>query len=151
MDAFPGTSASRLTQPAASPAAPPDSLADSILYLAAHHGHALSREALLAGLPITDGRLSIALYERAAARAGLEVEVFKRKIADIPSLVLPAVLIMRDGTTRILHEVNSDARLAKVIDPSNASNAKPVTLDSQATDYVGFAFLVRPAVVSRRS
>ncbi len=148
VDAFPGTSSSRITQPAAPPAALPDSLADSILYLAAHHGHALSREALLAGLPITDGRLSIALFERAAARAGLEVEVFKRKIADIPSLVLPAVLIMRDGTTRILHEVNSDARLAKVIDPSNASNAKPVTLDSQATGYVGFAFLVRPKVVT---
>ena len=111
----------------------------------------MSREALLAGLPITGGRLSIALYQRAAARAGLEVEVFKRKISDIPSLVLPAILIMRDGTTRILQEVNSDARLAKVIDPSNASNAKPVTLGSQAADYVGFAFLVRPKVVSRRS
>jgi ATP-binding cassette, subfamily C, bacterial LapB len=135
-------------QPAASPAAPPNSLADSILYLAAHHGCALSREALLAGLPITDGTLSLALYERAAARAGLEVEVLKRKISDIPSLVLPAVLIMRDGTTRILHEVNSDARLAKVVDPSNSSNTKPAALGSQAADYVGFVILVRPTVVA---
>ena len=39
-----------------------DPLADSLLYLAAHHGRALSREALLAGLPITDGQLTVALY-----------------------------------------------------------------------------------------
>ena len=48
-----------------------DPLADSILYLAAHHGRALSREALLAGLPIADARLTIGLYQRAALRAGV--------------------------------------------------------------------------------
>jgi len=35
-----------------SPAADP--LADALLYLAAHHGRAISREALMAGLPVLD-------------------------------------------------------------------------------------------------
>ncbi len=35
-----------------------DPLADALIYLAAHHGRAISREALIAGLPIIDGRLS---------------------------------------------------------------------------------------------
>ena len=83
-----------------------DPLADSILFLAAHHGRALSREALLAGLPITDARLTVALYQRAALRAGFEVEPVKRPLAEIAALVLPTVLIMRDGTTRIMLEAH---------------------------------------------
>ncbi len=49
-----------------------DPLTASLTYLAAHHGRAVSREALLGGLPITDGRLSVSLYDRAARRVGLE-------------------------------------------------------------------------------
>ena len=36
-----------------------DPLTDSLLFLAAHHGRALTRDALLSGLPILDGRLKI--------------------------------------------------------------------------------------------
>ena len=93
--------AQRLEQTATSNEAA-DPLAEALLFLAAHHGRALSREALLAGLPIVDDRLSVALVSRAAQRAGLEVEPVKRPLWDIPSLVLPAVLIMRDGSIRIL-------------------------------------------------
>ncbi len=50
-----------------------DPLADALIYLAAHHGRAISREALIAGLPIMDGRLSASLVERAGLRAGLEI------------------------------------------------------------------------------
>ena len=67
-----------------------DPLSDSLLYLAAYHGRALSRSALLAGLPIEDGELHTALYERAAQRAGLQAELKERSIEEIPSLVLPA-------------------------------------------------------------
>lgn len=142
-------SAQRVAEPAAPPAAAAsDPLTDSILYLAAHHGRALSRNALLAGLPITDGRLNVTLYERAAARAGLEIEVVQRKISDIPSLVLPAVLIMRDGSTRILHEVNRDPRLAKVLDPSTSEDGRRTPLDSEAADYLGYAILVRPTATA---
>ena len=73
-----------------------------LTYLAAHHGRAVSREALLGGLPILDGQLSVALYDRAARRAGLETEAIKRDIADIPAIVLPAVLIMNTGAALIL-------------------------------------------------
>ena len=55
---------------------------------------------------------------------------------------------MRDGSTRILHEVNRDPRLAKVVDPSTLANAKPVASGSKAADYLGYAFLVRPSVIA---
>jgi ATP-binding cassette, subfamily C, bacterial LapB len=124
-----------------------DPLADALLFLAAHHGRALSRDALLAGLPILDGRLAVALFERAARRAGLEVEAVHRALADLPALVLPAVLVMRDGTTRILLESHGDLGMARVIDPS-APVAMPRPLGADAENYLGYAFLVRPAAAA---
>jgi ATP-binding cassette subfamily C protein LapB len=126
-------------------ARPDDALSDALLYLAAHHGRALSRTALLTGLPITDGKLPVGLFERAAQRAGLEVQATKRSIVEIPSLVLPAVLVMRDGSTRILLVTHSDPRQAKVIDPSNPSPI-PRTLGNEVSGYLGYAFLARPIV-----
>ncbi|MBR1212621.1 type I secretion system permease/ATPase [Bradyrhizobium sp. JYMT SZCCT0180] len=123
-----------------------DPLASSLTYLAAYHGRAVSREALLGGLPIIDGRLSVALYDRAARRAGLETEATKRDILDIPAMVLPAVLIMKTGTALILLAIDKANHRVKVLDPSAEPNS-PVTMDIKAVkaDYTGYTFLVRAA------
>jgi len=48
----------------------PDTLSDALLFLAAFHGRAMIREALLFGLPIERNRLPLSLFDRAARRAG---------------------------------------------------------------------------------
>lgn len=123
-----------------------DPLSASLTYLAAHHGRAVSREALLGGLPILDGRLPVALYDRAARRAGLETEAIKRDIADIPALVLPAVLIMKSGTALILLGIDKKSKSAKVLDPTvQPRTPQIVQLRAITADYTGYAFLVRAA------
>ncbi len=122
-----------------------DPLADALLYLAAHHGRALSREALLGGLPIEDGRLNVALFERAAQRAGLETQPVKRDILDIPALVLPAVLVMRDGSSRILLGLDVRARKATALDPSTGAQAEVSAIQDLSAGYLGYAFFARPA------
>ena len=122
-----------------------DSLADSLIYMAAHHGRAITCEAMLGGLPVPDGRLSVALYERAARRAGLETMAVQRKLTDIPPLVLPVVLVMSSGTTLVLLQT-MEGEIAKVLDPSAKPYAPELRpLDAIAADYTGYAFLVRPA------
>ena len=122
-----------------------DPLSDALLFLAAHHGRAISREALFAGLPILDGQLSPALFERAAIKAGLEAKAVKRRIFDIPALVLPAILSMRDGSTRILLAVDQDSKTASVVDPSSKAPARSRPMAELAAEYLGYAFLIRPA------
>jgi ATP-binding cassette, subfamily C, bacterial LapB len=138
------STAEKVVEPADVAQGPVDPLSDSLLFLARHHGRALSRDALLGGLPISGDRLGASLYERAARRAGLETEAVKRRIGEIPSLVLPAVLIMRDGTTRILVKHHDDPRQAQVIDPSSVTELAAVPLGKDASNYLGYAFLVRP-------
>jgi len=124
-----------------------DPLTDAFLFLASHHGRAITREALLAGLPILDGRLTLDLMERAARRAGLEIELIERAIADIPALVLPAVLFLHDGSTRILLRSDAKRRAATVKDPSTDGASEIVPFGSLSAAYTGFVMLVRPAAV----
>jgi len=133
----------RLAPPGENPGYP-DSLADSLIYLAAHHGRAITREAMLGGLPIERGRLGVGLYQRAARRAGLETMPVERTLAEIPPLVLPAVLVMRTGATLILLQL-IEGQIAKVVDPSQHPYAPQLRpLETVAAAYSGYAFLVRP-------
>jgi ATP-binding cassette subfamily C protein LapB len=119
-------------------------LADALLFLAAHHGRAISREALLANLPIVNGRLTPHLFGRAAQRAGLEAEAVKRKLKAIPAAVLPVVLTMHDGSTRILLSIDQRNKTASFIDPSEPT-VQSLPLKRLAKGYLGYAFFVRPA------
>jgi ATP-binding cassette, subfamily C, bacterial LapB len=123
-----------------------DPLAASLTYLAAYHGRAVSREALLGGLPILDGRLSVALYDRAARRAGLETEAIKRDVLEIPALVLPAVLIMKNGTALILLGIDKTNKSVKVLNPLvKPGTPRILQIRAIAESYTGYAFLVRAA------
>lgn len=125
-----------------------DCLADSLTYLSAHFGRAISREALLAGLPIEDGVLHPSLYERAAARAGLEAQLMERPLEEIPALVLPAVLLLHDGSTRILLGIDREANRVTLADPTHAVRDIVEPMVIVAAQYTGFAYFVRPANVA---
>ncbi|WP_139020743.1 type I secretion system permease/ATPase [Bradyrhizobium sp. ORS 285] len=125
-----------------------DPLSDSLLYLAAHHGRALSRSALLSGLPLDTGVLTVGLYDRAARRAGLEAQLVERPLSEIPALVLPCVLMFHDGTTRILLTIDEAAGRVTIVDPSHNEAPAIERFEAVAARYVGFAYLVRPAAVA---
>jgi len=123
-----------------------DPLTDALIFLAAHHGRAITRAAVISGLPIIDGYLKPALFGRAARKAGLEVETVRRKLTEIPQLVLPAVLMMRDGTARILMSLNRLRKTAVVVNPSTDLGPVNIKFRELAADYQGYAFFARPAI-----
>jgi len=102
----------------------PGSLSDALLFLAAFHGSAITREALLSGLPSERNRLSISLFDRAARRAGLEVELVKRPLGEIPAFVLPAVLILHDASARILSKIDARTKKLTVVNPTTREQSE---------------------------
>lgn len=127
---------------------PQDPLAQALICLAAFHGRAISREALISGLPIVNGRLTAALVERAGIRAGLEVEPVKRALADIPALVLPALLITKEGVPLILSGIDEARQRTRITDPVNPDTAFDMAAAELANLYSGYAFLVKPAATA---
>jgi ATP-binding cassette, subfamily C, bacterial LapB len=129
----------------------PDPLSDALLFLAAFHGRVMTRDALLAGLPIDDNRLTVALLGRAARRAGLEIELVRRAIGDIPALVLPALLVLSDQTARILTRIDTGAKKLTLVDPTTQEQIE-VWASSLVRDDFQHVFFVRPvAAASERA
>ena len=79
-----------------------DPLAESLALLAKLRARPISVETLTAGLPLEQGRLTPKLVARAAERAGLVANVRACALEDIPSLVLPVVLLLNDRDACVL-------------------------------------------------
>lgn len=81
-----------------------DPLLDCLVELTRLHGTPWTHEALAAGLPLVDNRLTPSLLPRAAHRAGLSARVLRRNLNDIPERLLPAVLLLNDKRACLLLE-----------------------------------------------
>jgi ATP-binding cassette subfamily C protein LapB len=79
----------------------PDYLADSLLYLCLHYGVPTTRDALVAGLPLQDNRLSPSLFARAAARAGMTSKIVKKPLGRLHRSLLPSILLLKEEQVAI--------------------------------------------------
>ena len=123
-----------------------DSQADPLLaclvFLTKHFERTLSRDALTAGLPLDDGRLTPSLFPRAAERAGLSARLIRRPLNRISRIVLPAVLLLRNQQACVLMRIQGDE--AVVLLPESGEGMAPVPLSDLADQYTGYALFVRP-------
>lgn len=100
-----------------------------------------SADALSAGLPLVDDQLTLDLFPRAAQRAGLSAGLVKRPLTQISNLVLPAVLLMKNGQATILLKREQDA--CTILLPESQDGTKTVSLSELAKNYNGAAFFVQ--------
>ncbi|MDH3239796.1 MAG: type I secretion system permease/ATPase [Alphaproteobacteria bacterium] len=101
-----------------------------------------SPEALAAGLPVLDGRLTPELFLRAAKRAGLSGRIVKRPIAKIPEFSYPVVLLLSDGGACVLTARSEDDSYEIVTPESGGRQA--IAKDTLGEIYSGYGIFVRP-------
>lgn len=102
-----------------------------------------SADALTAGLPLVDGKLTVPLFIRAAERAGLAAGLVKRPLAKISNLVLPAVLLLHNDKTCIL--LKNDNGHCKLLVPETGSGEKTLSEDALNAEYSGSALFIQLA------
>jgi ATP-binding cassette subfamily C protein LapB len=99
-------------------------------------------DALTAGLPLVNNRLTPELFIRAARRSGMSAKVLRRPVDKISNLVLPAVLLLDGGRACILDEI-SNSNGARLLFPESGDGMKSVPLEELAADYTGYAIFVQ--------
>ncbi len=119
-----------------------DPLLDSLMSLCALHQKPVSRAMLTTGLPLPAQRLSADLLPRAAARAGLQGRLLQRKLAQIPAMALPAMLLLKDGRSAIL--VAIDATYARLLLSESDGGEVQVAVEKLQADYSGQVFFAQP-------
>jgi len=128
--------------PGAAAAHDDDALLGCLVLLTRHFERPMSADALTAGLPVKDGRLTPDLFPRAAMRAGLNARLVRRSLAGIPNLVLPAVLLLEDRRACILLRREDDGSVS-IIDPLAGDGVITVPLADLDAAYTGPALFVR--------
>jgi ATP-binding cassette subfamily C protein LapB len=130
------------TLPSLPDAGADDPLLGSLLILAEQFGHSVPESSLVSGLPLVDGRLTPGLFARAAARVGLSARVIKRRLRDIPRILFPAIVLMKNGGAVVL--ASREGKNANVIIPESGSGTVELSLSKLEADYTGYAICVKP-------
>ena len=129
-----------------------DPLLECMVIFAKLHNRPISIEALIAGLPVkpgTDGPelFSIdspkGLFSRVAIRAGFASRLIQRDLNKLSRLLLPCILVLKNGNACILEEIDRPNRRAKVIFPEVGEGEEWLGLQSLEQEYLGYAFLLK--------
>jgi ATP-binding cassette, subfamily C, bacterial LapB len=119
-----------------------DPLLDGLLALCSLHYKPASRAMLTTGLPLAGQRMSADLLPRAAARAGLQGRLLQRKLEQIPSIALPALLLLKEGRSAVL--LGWDGDTARLLLSESDGGEVQVSREVLSQDYSGRVFFAQP-------
>ena len=124
-----------------------DLLLESLILVAKAEGVICSRTSLTAGLPLHEGRLTPELTVRSALRAGLQAQIFERKLDDISALLMPVILILEDNKAVVLNGVSEDESGGRCyqITQADSGEQSTCTLADLEKTYAGFVIYVKPS------
>src|SRR4051812_9012057 len=121
-----------------------DPLLGCLLILCKALGKPMSADALTAGLPLVDHRLTPDLFLRAATRAGISAAVRKRGLETLSDLVLPAVLLLEGRRACVLLRITNTGS-ATIAIPESGTGERDIGFDELAQQYAGQVIFARPA------
>ena len=123
-------------------AAHDDPLLDCLVEITRLHGVTATAQALSAGLPLEEHKLTPALLPRAAARAQLSARVVKRTLDSISQDLLPAILLLNGERACLL--LKKDGESYVVSHPELGGSSMEMSAAELSAQYTGVACFVRP-------
>ncbi|MEQ1807939.1 MAG: type I secretion system permease/ATPase [Burkholderiaceae bacterium] len=123
----------------------------SVVWLTRHHGRERSAQSLLAELPLS-GAMGPDQAIRVMREAGFNAGLIQRRIGEIHSLLLPAVLLLKNGDACILVRRLDDAPdHYEVVMPGEQYVAVQAHESELQAEYTGFAFVATPLITAASS
>ncbi|WP_336055884.1 type I secretion system permease/ATPase [Nitratireductor sp. CH_MIT9313-5] len=124
-----------------------DTLLDGLHVLCRLYNRPATSGELTAGLPLTDGKLTLGVLPRAAARADLSVRVRSGvTLSTIDKALLPVLIVRVDGTTCLLTSIEGEK--GKIIMPEMEARQHEVKLDELQKIMAGPVIFAAPVTRS---
>ena len=123
-----------------------DALAHALSWLTRHHGRERTPESLLAGLPL-QGRIGPDQALRALREAGYSAGLVQRPVAALHHLLLPAVLLLKQGDACIVvarRDGPGESGLYDIVMPGREHHACTATEAELQSEYTGIALVATP-------
>ena len=104
---------------------------------------AMSSDALTAGLPLRNGKMTPAIFKRAAERANLAVTTLKKPLNQIRTEILPVTLLLHNDEACKLSRINVENNTAHVIYPEFGDAEVEVSLPDLDKQYAGYFIVTK--------
>lgn len=124
-----------------------DTLLESLWILCRINGVAITRDALSAGLPLKNGKLTPALFKRAAERAHLVSRVLKKTLPSLQKEFLPAILLLQEDEACLLVGWSEDRTMARVVFPELGDAEVRMPAAELAARYFGYVIVAKPKFI----
>lgn len=121
-----------------------DPLLDCLFALARSYEITTTRESLIAGIPLTNNRLTPSMFARSARRIGLTSRVVRQPLETLRESLLPAVLLLRGDQACILRSLDSVSGMATISYAELTESEVVIPLAELSGNYSGVAIFVRP-------
>ena len=121
-----------------------DALLACLLVLARSHGESITADGAVAGLPLENGRLTPALFARAAHRAGLSSKVVHQPLQQLKRDLFPVILLLKNEQACVLIERSEHGPSLQVVYPELGDAPVSVLADQLGEAYTGHAIYARP-------
>lgn len=118
-----------------------DSLALCLVRVARDNEVNITMDGLLAGLPLSAGRLSPRDFARAADRVGLSSNLLQQPLNQLNRFILPAILILKDNSACVLYAI--DGQQATVYFPEMTDTVTQVDVAQLQEKYSGSVIYVQ--------
>lgn len=118
-----------------------DSLLGCLVALTEHFGHPQSAQALSAGLPLRDNRLTLKIFPRAAERANCSARLMRTRLDAIAAPLLPAIALLHGEKACVLLEVRKGSYLVQYPEVAAPIEVPAEQLNAQ---HCGLVYFVKP-------
>ncbi|MEH6650695.1 MAG: type I secretion system permease/ATPase [Motiliproteus sp.] len=118
-------------------------LLECLVFLTKYYGKPFSAESLSAGLPLPNGRLTPALFPRAAARGGLSAKLVEQPLDKVNDLLLPCVVTLKNGRACVLLELDRQQGLATIAWPETPEGYQEIAFEQLIELSSGYLFYLR--------
>ena len=125
-------------------------LLQSLLILCRHHRRSVHPDALLTGLPLEQGFLTPALFDRAARRAQFSSRMAQVPLLHINRALLPAIALLNTNNACVITSLDVQSGTAEVIHPDLPDAVTQVSLTELQQQYSGYTLYARPEYQQRR-
>jgi len=114
-----------------------DPLLEVLHYMCGHHNKTYSSTVALQGLSLLNGKLTLNLFEKAAANLGLNAKLVARKPSKVSALVFPFIILFKNGEAGIaLARNKQDQSIQYCIPGHPPTDISAYMLDGQSLDAV---------------
>ena len=120
-----------------------DSLLDSLALICRIHGIATSKDALVSGLPLREGKMTPSLLKRSASRVNLAVTILKKPLDKVRQEFLPAILLLKDDEACVVTKLDIASKQASVIFPELGDAEVLMPVDELITRSSGYLIVAK--------